>query len=87
MEEVWFKYLVDHKEFWPFGFTKRRLEKVKHYVLASQDIMWDLLDRHNGRMVTPQQMREEDSENFDHAISNFASSTLHMMVDKGIYKL
>lgn len=86
MEEVWFQYLVDHKQYWHTGFTKTRLKKVKKFVFENKHVMWDLLDRHNGGTTSPQQMRDLDPAIFEHAMGNFASNIMHIMIDKQIYK-
>jgi hypothetical protein len=71
MKEKWFQYVVDNKQHWCNGFTLLRLEKAKKFVLLDKDIMWDLLDRHNGSEQTPEQMKASDIRKFNHCIITF----------------
>jgi methyl coenzyme M reductase alpha subunit len=85
-KDIWFKYLTDNKKHWPNGFTLKRLEKVKSFVLTDKDIMFDLMERHSGNELTPEEMKEDDVENFNHCISNFAINILYKMRELNIIK-
>lgn len=86
MEEKWYNYLIANKNFWPHGFTLKRLEKVKKSVFANPDIMWDLLHRHGASSSSPEEMKKSDLELFNHCIGNFACNILYQMMDDGIIK-
>ena len=87
MREIWYQYLIDNKNHWCNGFTLKRLEKVKDFVLTDNDIMSDLLIRHGGNDICPEGMKIEDLVTFKHAIDNFSCSILYKMIEKGIYKI
>lgn len=77
---------MDNKRHWPHGLTKKRLEKVKDAVLSNDIIMGDLLLRHRGNELGPEELEREDKFQFDHAIGNFACSVLYKMMDMNIIK-
>ena len=87
MAELWFKYLIENKCYWVVGFTTIRMNKIKDKVLSDRYIMFDLLERHNGRKFTPEQLKNNDRFMFNHCIQNLASSTFDKMVEHGIIKL
>jgi hypothetical protein len=86
MKNIWYQYLVDHKEWWCSGFTKKRLEKVKDAVLSNEEIMWDLMHRHEGKNMTPEQMEKNNLFMFNHGFGNLASSVFKVMHDKKMVK-
>ena len=86
MREVWYKYVVNHPEYWTNGMTVKRLEKVKNAVFTDTNIMYDLLNRHNARKETPLVMKKFDKEQFDHCIGNFVTNIHYKMMDLGIIK-
>ncbi len=86
MKEIWFQYIVDNKKYWANGFTLRRLEKVKDAVLSDTNIMWDLLERHNAKVTTPQQMRETFQDMYNHCVDNFSCNVANKMREIGILK-
>ncbi len=86
MKEQWFDYLLENKKYWPYGVTAKRLEKIKAAVFADEDIMYDLLERHNGKIVTPQEMLADNKAWFDHCIGNFACNIAEKMRSTSIVK-
>lgn len=87
MKEIWFQYLLNNKNFWCVGFTKKRLEKVKEHVFSDKFIISDLLERHNGGNLTPNEMKSHDIKLFDHCISNFTCQISAKMRDLKIVKI
>lgn len=86
MKERWFEYVVNNKKYWPYGFTVKRLQKVRTAVLADKDIVWDLLERHSGAIYPPEDMRQMDYAMFDHCIGNFTSLIRQKMIELKILK-
>lgn len=84
--EQYYQYVVDNRKLWCHGFTANRLKFIKEAVLLNNDIMWDLLDRHQCMNHSPEEMRQFDKQQFDHAIGNLSTSILYMMMDKGLIK-
>jgi hypothetical protein len=86
MKEIWYQFIVDNKWIWRNGFTLRRLAKVKDAVFADKDIMNDLLLRHGASERTPDQMKKDYPETFNHCWQNLASNIHYKMMDEGILK-
>lgn len=79
MKNVWFNHLLENPKFWPKGFTKKRLEKIKNQVLSDKDIMWDLLKRHGAQNLTPDKMKEQHNETYLHCMGNFAGNVAELL--------
>ncbi|MGN6435961.1 MAG: hypothetical protein ACTHMM_05480 [Agriterribacter sp.] len=84
-EELWFDFVIKNKKHWAHGFTVKRLQKVREAVMDDNNIMFDLLQRHGGDKLIPEQMREKDVFTFDHCIGNFTCNILYKMMDTGVY--
>lgn len=82
----YYKYIIDNRKLWCNGFTPNRLKFVESAVIADNDIMWDLLDRHQGKEFTPEEMKARDRAQFDHAIGNLSTSILYKMMDTNVIK-
>ena len=67
MANKWFQFVMDNKRLWTNGMTKNRLEKVKEFVFADKDIMWDLLTRHGANELEPAQMEKENPHTYEHS--------------------
>ena len=87
MKEKWFEYLKQNKSWWTSGMTLNRLDKVKDFVLSDQYIISDLLLRHGGDKQTPEEMKINNKETFEHCMSNFAINIFDKMVETKIYKI
>jgi len=81
MKEKWFEYVMTNKKLWTNGWTVKRLEKVKVAVLSDEDIMFDLLERHNGKTIDAETMKATDKEIYNHCISNFICNIHYKMMD------
>ena len=84
--ETWFSYVIADRKLWCHGFTLNRLEKIKPHVFSDKDIMWDLLKRHDGENLSPQQMKEADYHRYRHCIDNFVCSILNKMMQHNMIK-
>jgi hypothetical protein len=87
MKQLWWDYIVNNKKYWANGFTYPRLAKVKEHVFADKDIMWDLMVRHDGANLTPQQMQVSCKETFDHCVGNFFCNIANKMYELKIIKI
>lgn len=87
MMNAWFNYLRQTKRYWCNGFTDLRLKKVREHVCNDKHIVSDILLRHRGADMYPQEMKITNKALFEHAISNLASATFDKMVEMGIYKI
>ena len=81
MKEAWFDYVVNNKALWCNGFTIKRLEKVRDAVLLDKYIMSELLQRHEGNMYLPEQMKSHYIVMFNHCIGNFTCSIFQKMIE------
>ncbi len=86
MKEKWYVFVIANKNYWTHGMTLKRLDKVKAAVFADEDIMWDLLQRHGGKDKTPEEMKANDKECFEHCIGNFVCNIAYKMAESGIVK-
>jgi len=86
MKETWFQYVVDNRGYWGNGWTLKRLEKVKEAVFNNKDIMNDLMLRHRGDEMNPEQMKAHSEEQFNHCIGNFTCNIHYQMMDEKIIK-
>jgi hypothetical protein len=81
MKYKWFDYVVADKNLWADGWTTKKLEKVKSAVLSDKDILYDLLERHDGQTMEPEQMKETDKVMYEHCISNFVCNIHYKMME------
>ena len=81
-ERYWNEFMV-LTNYWPKGFTKKRLEKTKS-IIWDNNIFWDdILLRHGGYNTHPDGLSDEI---YKHCFGNFAGMLLSFMHDKGIIK-
>jgi len=88
-KNVWWDYFINTKKYWFYKCTKRRLEKIKKYVFESSecDYFWeDILLRHNVVKKTPEEVKEDNFENFGHCIVNMTGMLCEIMMRKKIIK-
>ena len=86
MANKWFQFIIDNKRLWTNGMTKNRLDKVKEFVFADKDIMWDLLTRHGANELEPVQMEKENPHTYEHCLGNFVCNIHYKMMEKNIIK-
>jgi hypothetical protein len=87
MKDKWFEYVKMNKVYWTHGMTLKRLDKVKDFVFEDKEIMNDLLVRHGANEKSPEEMKIENRDLFDHCIGNFVCNIHYKMIDKGIVKV
>ena len=79
-EDFW-KHFLHNSQYWPRGFTVKRLQKVK---MLCVDAVWSDIVRHGGDILTPQQMKINNPENYDHCMSNMGALIRESMYKNGI---
>jgi len=67
-------------------FTGTHLRKIKPLMWRDHDFWYDLLVRHSGNDMTPEQMRDSMRGLYDHAHGNFWGMIIQKMVENGIVK-
>lgn len=87
MKDIWYDFVMNNKYLWSQKFTIRRLEKVRSKVFLNESIMWDLLLRHGANKETPEEMKQNDKECYDHCMGNFVCNILWQMYDEKIIKM
>lgn len=70
----------------PPAFTKKRLEKIKPIIFQDDDFWSDILFRHNGNNFSPEEMKANNQEIFEHCISNMIGMVMQTMVENKIIK-
>ena len=73
-KEIWWNHLLESKNFWHYGWTKKRLEKRKDDIMKCRYTWADLMGRHSGDTYLPEQMMKHDNHVYQHGFSNFASN-------------
>ena len=64
--------------------TGRRLYKAMDAIM-SDDALWsDMLLRHSGFNITPEEMREQQLDVYEHALGNFWGMVNSIMAELGI---
>ena len=74
MKEEWYQFVIDNKQYWANGFTVKRLEKIKEKVFNHNHTMNDLLNRHGGSYLTPDEMIIKSLDQFNHCVGNFVGN-------------
>lgn len=87
MKEKWFEYVVNNKNHWCYGFTLKRLERIKVDVLNDKNILFDLLERHSAKESSPEDMKTNDAFQYNHCIGNFSCNIFNKMIEKGVIKI
>lgn len=67
--------------------TGPRLAKAKPVMWRDTSFWWDILERHDGLRRTPEQMRTETPEIYDHCSGNFWSSVMGEIHRQNEYRL
>ena len=81
--EYW-QHFVSQKQFHAFGFTAKRLERVLPFVLAENHFWDDVLGRHAGLQMTPEQMKDNSEFNYNHCIRNMMGMVYQIMLEQKI---
>lgn len=66
------------------GLTRARLGRVKKAILLDDDFWFDIVLRHAGGDITPEQMMADDQANHEHAEGNFWVQLAQIMRDMGV---
>ena len=83
--EYWNHFVFEFKPH-PFGFTKKRLERVKPMIWNDADFWDDVIHRHGGQDKTPGEMANASQQTYQHCFGNMAGMIRHTMQRQGILK-
>jgi len=67
----------------PPGVTGSRLRKLKPKLWQDDDFWWDIVSRHGGNDVTPEEMRYDDPAQYEHCLGNFWSMIIQDLHEMG----
>ena len=84
-QEYWDHFLTI-KNFWPYGFTEKRLDKIKDIVWKDEDFWDDILQRHGAFDCSPQSLKDRNPGIYQHCFGNFAGMLTNIMVKNKILK-
>lgn len=51
--------------------TGPRLRRIKEAILVDGVFWFDIIDRHDGQNRTPERMKADSAENYEHCLGNF----------------
>ena len=60
-KRVYWNYLIAHKSYWPYGFTRRRVEKLKKLMWNNGWFWVNIIYQHGGH-ADPRDIAEEQLE-------------------------
>ena len=84
--EYW-RHFVSQKQFHTHGMTTKRLERVLPFVLVSKNFWEDVLMRHSGDGITPEEMQAHSQQNYEHCMGNMNGMTMQIMIEQRIIKV
>lgn len=84
-DQYWNEF-IKNKNYWPSGFSIKRLEKVKPIVWKDKFFWSDILQRHGGNNVSLEEMKNNNYELYQHCIGNMAGLIREIMYLEGILK-
>lgn len=70
----------------PHGVTGPRLRQIKRVLWGDQDFWWDIVLRHGGNTITPEQMMGTDYDQYEHCKGNFWGGVMQVAVRRGMIK-
>lgn len=68
------------------GITGPRLRKIKTAIITDDHFWWDVVNRHGGLEVTPEQMAIQYPAQYEHAMGNFWGMVMQNLVETGILR-
>lgn len=83
--EYWFHYM-ENDQYWGYRFTERRLAKVKDGLWDSKEFWDDILERHDGKNMTPKQMKEKNFHIYEHCMGNMTAMIMKYIVENKLIK-
>lgn len=83
-DTYWEHYLCLTK-YWGHGFTTRRLQKIRPYIMADKSFWLDVF-RHVQNNETPEEMKERDIDVYRHCFGNISGMLMQTFVEKKIIR-
>lgn len=68
------------------GLTSLRMLKVRSKIFADRGFWMDIIGRHGGIDMSPEEMEKDFKVNYEHMIGNFASWAYEVLVPMGEIK-
>lgn len=84
-QEYWDHFLT-LKNYWGYGVTLKRLEKIKSTIWDDKDFWSDILLRHSGQSITPIEMKNNNFANYQHCFGNFAGMIYQTLIRHEVIK-
>lgn len=84
-DEYW-DHFVEQNKIHSFGFTKVRLQKAKKLLWDEFHFWEDILDRHPGMDMTPEEMKLNEFITYEHFIGNMAGMIIQALIRDKIIK-
>jgi len=81
-KQFYWNYFIAFRGYWPRGFTKRRLERIRLACWENGHFWGDVIYRHGGHSDP----RDIKPEVFDHAIGNFYAMLADISREAGIIR-
>ncbi len=86
MKTAWWNHFKNNKKLWGNGFTMRRLGTAEQVILADVGLWEDVLSRHGGESMTPEQMMLKKPEIYQHCVGNMTGIIMHILLENKIVK-
>ena len=80
--ETWFDFYCSLPKWWARGVTLKRLIKYKAIIINDQDFVSDIMLRHNGKNISPEIMKQENPELFEHLMSNMTGMIAQIIAEQ-----
>jgi hypothetical protein len=84
-QEYW-DHFMSNKQYWGHGFTEKRLNRIKDKVFMDAPFWADILMRHGGEHLSPNQMEEDSKFNYDHCMGNMTGMLMQTFIEQKIIR-
>lgn len=84
-DEYWFHF-TKNKQFWGNGFTAKRLDVAKKELWDNKEFWDDILVRHAGMELTPEEMKQQNEKVYEHCMGNMTGMIMKFFIEKKIVK-
>jgi len=68
------------------GVTGPRLRRIMPQIMDDEDFWWDVVSRHSGDKMTPEEMAETEPHIYQHCEGNFWGMVCQDLVEMGLMK-
>jgi len=85
-KEQYWTHFSEAKKYHPKSLTDNRLAKIKEIVWADYFFWQDILVRHNGIQMSPEEMERDEPAAYDHCMGNMMGMIMEWLTRKGIIR-